>query len=297
MQEQIICNKEDLVAIADAVRENIGSTKSYNVPELSVAAVEAIGSGSMNTVLYTEQTLTDAQKTQARGNIGAASAESVSQLSEKIESDEYQEAIVQQAIAAIGLAVPVVGEVDVDNNIILTGDLAEGTYTIKYENADGSIVVIGTLTTESESETPKYTNVLKTSVGTDGQPYNGGLGYKTGYKYSKSGGGDVVNAASCVTGYIYIPTSPATFYLYNVSMPETATNGDTCAVYMFDGGDLTTSTGSNSMASNIKQYNDGVWVDGNITQITFKGAGGRYFRLNTDYLGEDSIITCNEQIE
>ena len=62
MQEQIICNKEDLVAIADAVRENIGSTKSYNVPELSVAAVEAIGTSLSltNAVLYTEQTLIDA---------------------------------------------------------------------------------------------------------------------------------------------------------------------------------------------------------------------------------------------
>jgi hypothetical protein len=37
-------------------------------------------------------------------------------------------------------------------------------------NADGSTVIIGTLTTEAEPETPKYTNVLKTSVGTDGQP-------------------------------------------------------------------------------------------------------------------------------
>ena len=46
MNEQIICNKEDLVAIADAVRASNGSTETYNVPELSVAAVEAIGSGT-----------------------------------------------------------------------------------------------------------------------------------------------------------------------------------------------------------------------------------------------------------
>lgn len=46
MQEQIICNKEDLVAIADAVRENTGSTKSYNVPELSIAAVGQLKNGT-----------------------------------------------------------------------------------------------------------------------------------------------------------------------------------------------------------------------------------------------------------
>ena len=88
MQEQIICNKEDLVAIADAVRASNGSIETYNVPELSVAAVGAIesgtGGGSACAILYTEQTLTDEQKEQARANIEAASTEAVSQLSEKI---------------------------------------------------------------------------------------------------------------------------------------------------------------------------------------------------------------------
>lgn len=45
MTNKIICNAEDLTAIADAVRASNGSTNTYNVPELSAAAVNAIGNG------------------------------------------------------------------------------------------------------------------------------------------------------------------------------------------------------------------------------------------------------------
>lgn len=54
-----------------------------------------------------------------------------------------QEAIVQQVIAALGT--PVFGRVADNGDIILTGNLANGEYTIKYENADGSLINIGTL--------------------------------------------------------------------------------------------------------------------------------------------------------
>lgn len=54
MSEKVLCEKSDLTAIADAVRASNGSTESYNVPELSVAAVEAIssGGGSDNSLLF-----------------------------------------------------------------------------------------------------------------------------------------------------------------------------------------------------------------------------------------------------
>lgn len=61
-----------------------------------------------------------------------------------------QEAIVQQVITALGT--PVFGTVDEENNIILTGELAAGTYTLKYENADGTTTVIGTLTSDGTDD-------------------------------------------------------------------------------------------------------------------------------------------------
>ena len=48
MTNKIICNAEDLTAIADAVRASNGSTETFNVPELSAAAVNAIGTSGSN---------------------------------------------------------------------------------------------------------------------------------------------------------------------------------------------------------------------------------------------------------
>lgn len=73
MNEKVICDMEDLVAIADATRSATGSNDTYSVSELSDAAVAVIssGGGAQSAVLYTAQTLTDDQKFQARLNIDA----------------------------------------------------------------------------------------------------------------------------------------------------------------------------------------------------------------------------------
>lgn len=42
MNEQVLCDKSDLSAIADAVRTSTGSTATYNVPELSAAVISII---------------------------------------------------------------------------------------------------------------------------------------------------------------------------------------------------------------------------------------------------------------
>ena len=44
----------------------------------------------------------------------------------------------------------VIGAVDANNNIIVSGNLADGTYTLKYENADGTTTEIGTITVGDE---------------------------------------------------------------------------------------------------------------------------------------------------
>ena len=61
-------------------------------------------------------------------------------------TDADQESIVQEAIAALKMSAPVVGQVDAENNIILIGALANGTYTLKYENAYGNVTEIGKIT-------------------------------------------------------------------------------------------------------------------------------------------------------
>lgn len=97
-----------------------------------------------------------------------ASEAAVSQLSEK-KIDKQQGAANVGKILVVGadgnLALAdmpatggdVVGFVDESNNIILSGDLALGTYTVKYEMEDGSLQTIGTI---EFADKPDYTNIL-----------------------------------------------------------------------------------------------------------------------------------------
>ena len=55
-----------------------------------------------------------------------------------------REAIVEQVLEAISQNV--IGDVDEANNILITAPLAAGTYTLGYENADGSVTEIGSFT-------------------------------------------------------------------------------------------------------------------------------------------------------
>lgn len=54
-----------------------------------------------------------------------------------------RDAIIGEVIAT--LATPVFGRVDEYNNIILSGELVNGTYTLKYEDAEGNRTDIGSI--------------------------------------------------------------------------------------------------------------------------------------------------------
>lgn len=117
-------------------------------------------------------------------------------------TDADQESIVQQVIAALGT--PVFGRVDANNNIILTGELADGTYTIKYEDADGDVTEIGTLVHDADA--PNYTNQIPISTDADGSVFNG-TGYRAATRISSSSGvASIANAnatyPSFTTGFI-----------------------------------------------------------------------------------------------
>jgi hypothetical protein len=74
-----------------------------------------------------------------RGATGAAGKTPVKGVDYWTEAD--REAILNEVMQA--LSTPVYGRVDEENNIIITAQLADGTYTLKYENADGTKVDIG----------------------------------------------------------------------------------------------------------------------------------------------------------
>lgn len=108
-----------------------------------------------------------------------ASEEAVNQLSDKIDEFGTLEDIVQQVLIALGK--PVIGEVDANNNIILTGTLPDGMYTVKYETADGEHVDVGVIEVGGE-----IVNQLPISTDTDGSIYNG-IGYKAATRINSGG--------------------------------------------------------------------------------------------------------------
>ena len=79
-----------------------------------------------------------------------------------------QEAIVQQVIAALGS--PVFGRVDEENNIILSGELADGTYVVKYEDGEGNATVIGAIQ-QGIAEAVRYGYVYGTCNRVGGDDY------------------------------------------------------------------------------------------------------------------------------
>lgn len=154
-----------------------GYVTKTNTDEI-VAPPETVG--IISAVLYNKpQSLTDAQKQQARANIGAISEVDVPQKGVHYWTPADQESIVQQVIAALGT--PVFGVVDENNNIILTGELADGTYTVKYEDAKGNVTEIGTIAQMA------IINLIDTVGYQDGKRVNSSGEYVDADGYTSSG--------------------------------------------------------------------------------------------------------------
>jgi hypothetical protein len=103
---------------------------------------------------------------------------------------------------------PVFGYVDENNNIIVSGNLPDGIYSVKYEMEDGSTVDIGNLVLDTNvyySITNKLTNCTNsngTTQAVQGGSYSATISAKSGYELSSvkvtMGGTDI--SASAVNG-------------------------------------------------------------------------------------------------
>lgn len=111
-----------------------------------------------------------------------------------------------EIVAAVldSIPYPVFGTVGENNSITLSGSLPDGSYTLKYEMADGSFAEIGTITLGSGAP---IVNLLETAVGADGAVFNG-TGYMDGYYLTGSSSANPIYVAAesgvahFVTGYI-----------------------------------------------------------------------------------------------
>ena len=142
----------------------------------------------------------------------------------RLKSDPYtlteadKAAITASVIESLG-GNPVFGYVDANNNIIVSGNLADGSYSVKYEMENGSTVNIGSLVLDSNvyySITKNLTNCSINNSATQavgGNSYSATITANNGYELksvtvtmggqSVSVSGGVINIAT-VTGDIVI---------------------------------------------------------------------------------------------
>ena len=113
-----------------------------------------------------------------------------------------------------GSAGDVVGNVDSANNIILTGNLTEDNYSVKYEMADGTIVDIGDLVL---SKPEVIVNLLDTAYDTDLATVYDGVGWKANMKMRSSGAIESGGLKNILTGLIPIGDSSDVFHIHGVT--------------------------------------------------------------------------------
>ena len=251
-----------------------------------------------------DATVTDASIKTALGYT-PAKQDDVSKLSEEIvdkvgqtdletevenQLDGAKADIVTELLAQIG-GMPVFGTVDDNNTITITTMLPGGEYSLMYENEDGTLTEIGTIIVEGE--TLSYTNLVPTSIDTDGSIYND-VGYMNNMYISSSTGLPSSHAGIVTTGYMELPL---TFYVKGVSWNISSSMD---RIFFYDSnfnkldyrlakewgiaGIITEDVGNGFTKFTIPQPNDSDWP-----QIL----GYKYIRMCLTGSGDNFIVTTD----
>ena len=210
-------------------------------------------------------------------------------------------------IKADAVAGDVVGYVDSDNTIIITGALADGVYTLKYEDGEGKTTDIGSLEIGGAS----YTNQLPVSTDESGAIYNG-TGYKTGYRLGSSSTESEVTGTNptFITGFIPVADGQ-TVRLKNCYIDTDGINGfnsaETTAYYGKAANSLYISLYNSSKGALNAVYwsnleGSGYFTDlntdgeGKVTEFKINRSGIAYIRLTLAGDAPNAIITVDQPI-
>ena len=135
-------------------------------------------------------------------------------------TDADQKAIVQQVL--MELDATVYGKVNVNNVITLTGKIADGTYTLKYEDEYGNVKTIGTLNHNYEPEP----DVPEEPSG----PVEIPLTWKTGVVLNKDNGRELTDPSPNYSASDYVDVDPAKTY----TLTRDISMFNTCNVICYD---------------------------------------------------------------
>lgn len=177
-------------------------------------------------------------------------------------------------------------------------DITASTYNngnINIPSVTGNIVI-----TASAMKVTNYTNQIPISTDINGNVYNG-KGYKEGYYLSS--GNETARNGSIVTGFIPCGTYPNyTVRMKNVTFDKDASDKSyhRIAIYDADKKHLAQINAASTSAPYGTVVDDnGVWTKFQFrtTMASVDVSQMAYFRLCCSYIGEDSVITVNEEID
>lgn len=161
-------------------------------------------------------------------------------------------------------------------------DITDSAYAdghISISQVTGDVVITATAVKTG------YTNQIPLSTDANGNPYNNGLGYKTGTRLNSSSN-EVAISGMCCTGYI-----PLTGVAGDVIRIKNVTYAGSASVYLI-------CYNSNLVASgktHTQPALEAATVDG-VTTITTSQNGLYSMRLSCGVIDDTSIITINEEI-
>ena len=274
----------------DRIKQNVANTYAVldalgcEMPTEQNSDNLATTAGTSKVVRYDAQTLTDAQKEQARNNIGATTQDYVDAEITDLKAQGVQQTPLYPEGSTVEECLAWLAE---------NGDISK-----VYLLPDG--LLYGYLKTTVENSGPAYTNLLPTATDVDGTIYNG-KGYMEGYRLSGSSGTTSVssaNAEMCASGFITAsegdivrikgatPVTSVSAYLITYDASKARIQNQT---FLQDGSPL------DWIASSAwNTYEDGILTIP-LTSANF-GTGISYFRFSAK-MDANTIITVNEEIK
>ena len=184
-------------------------------------------------------------------------------------TEEDKAEIVKEVIESLGGS-PVFGYVDENNNIVVSGNLAEGSYSVKYEMEDGTAIDIGNLVLgEEDSEEPEepaeYTNFCVPD----------GDGWIDGGRCSSAGEDRTDNQGYYLTNYIAVKNGDVV-YVKNFDITTTTPVNQYCGMY---DAEKTPIKGFIMTDSGATGYCKDIDLSGEVEQFTIDNANAGYVRI------------------
>ena len=204
-----------------------------------------------------------------KGDTGATGKDGTAGYSPIKGVDYFTEADKAEIIQAVldGIGCPVFGFVNENNNIILSGTLPDGNYSVKYEMEDGSTIDIGIL--DREPDQMVYTDLVLSACDLNGVI----VSYKRD-AYNSSTNGPLTGSATGITGIGIMPiTSGITHEIYVYGLDFKGGNNERLTAYKRSG--YAWVSGQNE----VKNLKAGMTVSNMITGVT--KLGDYYHKLTT----------------